>query len=507
MVIEILGFVLLFIVSYVILEKFTSRNNPPGPMRMPIIGNLHLLHPIPHQALHKLSLRYGPMMSFQLGSHPALHICTPDLAKDFLKTNEAAFSARHAFHSVQYISNNSSFAFSPFGDFVKGMRKFSIFKLLGTQSLNKLEPLRNLEMKHFLRAIHENSKLGKPVNVTQELIKLANNIIAQMMWSSRPTDMQGQPEEAWTIVRDTNRVFVEMNVSNMVPLLKHLDFGFARRYKRVHRLFHGMVDQIIAERQEVRRNRKSEDGDVKDFLEMLLDLLEDEKSDTKITKTELKAVILDFFTAGTDSAAVIIEWALVELMKQPELLKRAQQEIDDLVGKDRLVRESDCPNLPLIQAIVKETFRLHPAIPLLLRKAVEPCEVNGYKIPVGTLLFVNVWAMGRDPKIWENPMEFNPDRFLKSGDSGNVDVKGQNFQYLPFGTGRRVCIAIPLAMQEVYTTIATMIQCFDFKAVDAKGNKVEIFNMSEKKGITAPRAEDLICVPSPRMSTYDFLEL
>lgn len=512
MIIEIIGFLLLFIVSYVILDIFTSRNRPPGPWRLPLIGHLHLLRPIPHQALHKLSLRYGSMMSIQMGSHPALHICTPELAKDFLKTNEAAFSARHAFHSVEYISNNSSFAFSPFGTFVKGMRKFSIFKLLGTQSISKLEPLRTLELKYFLRVFHEKSKLGEPVNITTELIKLTNNIIAQMMWSKRPTDMKGLPEEAWTIVRDTNQVFAELNVANLVPLFNYLDFGFSRRYKRVHKLFHGMLDQVIAEREEVRRKRKSGEsvqGEevVKDFLEMLLDLMEDEKADIKLTKLELKGVVLDFFTAGTDSAAVIVEWALVELIRQPELLKRAQQEIDDLVGKDRLVEESDCPNLPFIQAIVKETFRLHPAIPLLLRKAVEPCEVNGYKIPVGTLLFVNAWSMGRDAKYWENPMEFKPSRFLKSGDSGNIDVKGQSFQYLPFGTGRRVCVAIPLAMQEVYTTLATMIQCFDYKVVDVNGNKLEVLNMSEKKGITAPRAEDLICVPSARMSQYDFLAI
>ncbi|KAM7275860.1 hypothetical protein ACFE04_017726 [Oxalis oulophora] len=512
MVFEIIGILLLFIVSYVILDKFTSRNRPPGPWRLPMIGHLHLLHPIPHQALQKLSLRYGPMMSIQMGSQPALHICTPELAKDFLKTNEAAFSARHAFHSVEYISNNSSFAFSPFGTFVKGMRKFSIFKLLGTQTIAKLEPLRTLELKHFLRVFHEKSKLGETVNISHELIKLTNNIIAQMMWSKRPTDMHGLPEEAWTIVRDTNQVFAELNAANLVPLFNYLDFGFSRRYKRVHKLFHGMVDQVIAEREEVRRKRKAGEivqGDIKatDFLEMLLDLFEDENAEIKLTKNELKGVVLDFFTAGTDSAAVVVEWALVELMRQPELLKRAQQEIDDLVGKDRLVHESDCPNLPFIQAIVKETFRLHPAIPLLLRKAVEPCEVNGYKIPVGTLLFVNAWAMGRDSKYWDNAMQFKPERFLKTGESGNIDVKGQSFQYLPFGTGRRVCVAIPLAMQELYTTLATLIQCFDFKAVDVHGNKLENLDMSEKKGITAPRAQELLCVPFPRMAQYDFLSV
>ncbi|KAM7265617.1 hypothetical protein ACFE04_003300 [Oxalis oulophora] len=488
----IIGCLLLFILSYVIFHKFTSTNSPPGPLSLPIIGHLHLIHPIPHQALHKLSLHYGSMMSLQVGSLRALHINSPELAKEFLKTNEASFSERHVSHSIRYISNDSSFAFSPFGNFVKGMRKFSILKLLGSQTLSKLEPLRTLELKHFLRVIHEKSKHREPVNVSHELVKLTNNIIAQMMWSMRSTDMRVHQEEAWTIVRDTNQVFGEANVANYIPFFKYINFRSARRYKRVRKLFHGMVDQIIADRVEVRKKRKAKEtfqGDegVKDFLEILLDL--------------------DFFTAGTDSAAVAIEWALAELFTHSELLKRAQQEIEDLVGKDKLVEESDCLNLPFIQAIVKETFRLHPPIPLLMRKAIEPREVNGYKIPKGTVLYVNVWSMGRDPKNWENPTEFKPERFLKSGDSSNIDVKGQNFQYLPFGTGRRVCIAIPLALQEVYTTLATMIQCFDFEAVDTKGNKLDVLDTTESIGITAPRAVNLLCVPSPRMSRYDFLEV
>ncbi|KAM7274937.1 hypothetical protein ACFE04_016803 [Oxalis oulophora] len=491
MVIAIIGLLALFILSYMILDKLRSRNRPPGPPRLPIIGHLHLLTPVPHQALHKLSLRYGPIVSVQLGSLSAVHISTRELAKECLKTNEASFSERHAFNSVKHISEDSSFAFSPFGNFVKDMRKFSIFKLLGTQTITQLEPLRTKELKYFLQIFHEKSKLGESVNTTTELIKLTNNIISQMMWSKRPTDMQGHGEEAWKIVRDTNRIFVEPNIANLVSFFKYFDVqGFNKNCKNVHKRFHGLLEKVITERERV----EGDDRQVKDFLEMMLDLMDDEKADLKFTRKQLKGVILDFFTAGTDSAAVAIEWALVELLKQPELLKRAQQEIDDVVGKDRLIQESDCPNLPFIQAIVKETFRLHPPIPMLMRKAIKPCEINGYHIQVGTLLIVNAWSMGRNPKYWENPMEFKPDRFFKSttfeGESSNIDVKGQHFEYMPFGTGRRVCIAIPLAMQELYTTLAAMIQCFDFKAVDDNGKELEVLDMSEKRGITAPRAVD-----------------
>jgi cytochrome P450 len=451
----------------------------------------------------------------QVGSLKTIIVSSAELTKEFLKTNDGAFSARHAFNSIDYMSYYSSFAFAPFGNFVKVMRKFSITKLMGSQTILQLEPLRTKEMKHFLLVFYKKSKLGEPVNVGHELMKLTNNIIAQMIWSTRPTDMDS--EESWTIVRDTTQVFGELNVCNMIPFFKYVDFqGFVKKYKSVHKRFDGLVERVITDRQELRRKRKTgevaeaEEG-VKDFLELMLDLMEDENSELELSRIQLKALILDFITAGTDSAAIAIEWALAELINQPELLRRAQKELDEIVGKDRLVKEADCQNLPFIQAIIKETFRLHPPIPLLERKAIEPCEVSGYKISVGTLVFVNVWAMGRDPKYWKNPMEFNPDRFLKTdtfqGEYSHIDVKGQHFQYLPFGTGRRVCVAIPLALQELYTALASMIQCFDYKVVDRKGNKVEALDMSEKPGITAPMATDLLCIPTQRMTNYDFLAI
>ncbi|KAM7270101.1 hypothetical protein ACFE04_029315 [Oxalis oulophora] len=517
MVIQILGILVLFIVSYVILDKISSRNRPPGPLSLPIIGHLHLLHPIAHQQLHKLSLRYGPLISMQVGSLKGLVVSSAELTKEFLKTNDAAFSARHGFNSINYMSYYSSFAFAPFGDFVKVMRKFSITKLMGSQTIFQLEPLRTKELKHFLRIFYNKSKLGEPVNVGNELMKLTNNIIAQMIWSSRPSDMDGEQEETWKIVRDTTLVFGELNISNLIPFFKYVDFqGFVKRYKSVHKRFDGLVEKVITDRQELRRKRESGevvegDEQVKDFLELMLDLMEDENSELKLSRIQLKALILDFFTAGTDSAALAIEWALAELINHPELLQRAQKEVDQVVGKDRLVTESDCANLPFIQAIVKETFRLHPPIPLLERKSIEPCEVSGYKISVGTVLFVNVWAMGRNPKYWNNPMDFNPDRFLKTdtfqGEYSNIDVKGQHYHYLPFGTGRRVCVAIPLALQELHTALASMIQCFDYNAVDSKGNRIQVLDMSEKSGITAPRATDLLCVPTQRMHHYDFLAI
>ncbi|KAJ0025126.1 hypothetical protein Pint_06938 [Pistacia integerrima] len=184
----------------------------------------------------------------------------------------------------------------------------------------------------------------------------------------------------------------------------------------------------------------------------------------------------------------------------PNILEKAQEEIDQVVGKARLVKQSDLPNLPYLQAIIKENFRLHPPIPMLARKSIADCQIGNYTIPEGSLLFVNIWSIGRDPKVWSNPMKFNPERFLKPNESDgpgiNIDVKGFNYQLLPFGTGRRGCPGINLAMQELPTTLEAMIQCFNWKVVNPEGVEMkgnDLVDMSERPGLTAPRAHDLVC--------------
>ncbi|TYH03623.1 hypothetical protein ES288_A09G234400v1 [Gossypium darwinii] len=151
--------------------------------------------------------------------------------------------------------------------------------------------------------------------------------------------------------------------------------------------------------------------------------------------------------------------------KQPRGAKKSTARAGSSFGEKQLVQESDTPCLPYLQAIIKESFRLHPPIPMLSRKAVEGCKINGYTIPPQSLLFVNIWGIGRDPKVWEDPLKFQPERFMNSNravdtdisNSGVIDVKGLHYQLLPFGTGRRGCPGISLAMQQLAVTLAALV--------------------------------------------------
>ncbi|KAF5478383.1 hypothetical protein F2P56_004946 [Juglans regia] len=200
----------------------------------------------------------------------------------------------------------------------------------------------------------------------------------------------------------------------------------------------------------------------------------------------------DLFVAGTETTATTVEWAMVELFQNPEALSKAKEELKQVIEKGNPIEESDIARLPYLQAIVKETFRLHPAIPFLLpRKADADVEINGYVIPEGAQLLVNAWAIGRDPSLWENASSFMPERFLGS----DIDVKGRNFELIPFGGGRRICPGYPLATRMLHLMLGSLIHNFDWKLED--GVKIEDVSMENKISLTSQIAHPLRAIPIP----------
>ncbi|KAG7947038.1 hypothetical protein I3843_14G073600 [Carya illinoinensis] len=514
---QILALFLLFLILTILYRIFPFQSKlPPSPIALPIIGHFHLLGPLIHHSFHKLSLRYGPLFSLRLGSVPCIVASTPEYAKLLLKNNDLSFSSRMQTIAISHLTYNSAYAFAPYGPYWKFMRRLSTNELLGSHTMKNFLSLREREYRRLLRFLAGKSEAGEAVNVTEELLKLSNNVISEMML--------GRAEEARSVVRDLTRILGEFNVSDYIWFCKHLDLqGFGKRIEDIHGRFDALAEKVIAEREELRKKKENGEREdtaddqprVKDFIDILLDFSEDESSEIKLTRVHIKALIVDFFSAGTDTTAIATEWALAELINHPEVLKRARKEIEDVVKSKRLVNETDAPNLPYVQAILKETFRLHPPLPLVTRKCVQDCKIGNYVIPTNTMLFVNVWAIGRDPTCWENPLEFQPERFLKSDhekNMGPIDVRGQHFELLPFGSGTRLCPGLNLAMQELPTLLAAMIQCFDFKVVGKHGKLIDdeqdiaLVDMDERPGLTAPRACDLVCVPVARFKQLNILD-
>ncbi|CAJ1933072.1 unnamed protein product [Sphenostylis stenocarpa] len=516
MITEFLLTVLSFFLSAFLLKLLFERRRkprdhfkpPPSPPAIPVIGHLHLLKPLIHHAFQELSLRYGPLLCLRLGSAKFVVASTPSLAKEFLKINELTYSSRKMNMAIDMVTyHNATFAFAPYDTYWKFMKKLSTTELLGNKTLAQFLPIRTRQVHEFVQTIFHKSKAEASVNLTESLLRLSNNVISQTMLSIKSSGTDSQADQARALVREVTQIFGEFNVSDFIGFCKNLDFqGFKKRALDIHKRYDSLLEKIISDREELRGKSKvegREDGDnrVKDFLDILLDVAEQNECEVELTRNHIKSLIL--FTAATDTTAISVEWAIAELFNNPKVLEKDQEEVDKVTGNKRLVCEADSSNLPYIHAIIKETMRLHPPIPMIMRKGIEECVVNGNMIPKGSIVCVNIWAMGRDPSIWENPLLFRPERFLED-EGSNVDLKGHHFELLPFGSGRRGCPGMPLAMRELPTIIGALIQCFEWKMLGSHGEILEHgrrkINMDERPGLTAPRANDLICIPVARLN-------
>ncbi|XP_041989551.1 cytochrome P450 93B16-like [Salvia splendens] len=489
--VEVAVFAAIFLISSALTRIFLRKKErfPPGPFPLPVIGHLHL-----HQTFHDLSKHYGPLMQLRLGSTTFVVVSSPELVKECLKTQDLVFSSRKQSTAIDIITYYSSFAFGPITSYWKFVKKLCTYELLGARNLLHFQPLRALEVNSFLQILMRKGKSGESFNLTEELVKLMSNVISHMMLSIRCSGTEGEGEAeaeaevARTVIREVTQIFGEFDVADIIWLCKNFDLqGIKKRSLDIQRRYDALLENIITASEKQRRSGAAS-GEARDFL----DIMESGNAEVTFTREHLKDLILDFFTAGTDTTAIVSEWAIAELINNPRVLKKAQEEIVKVIGFERVLQESDGPNLPYLQAVIKETFRLRPPIPMLARKSISDCIIDRYTVPANSLLFVNLWSMGRNPKIWDSPAEFLPEQFLEKANSA-IDIKGQHFELLPFGRGWRGCPGMLLGIQEVVIIIGSMIQCFEWKLPDGSTT----VDMTERPGLTAPRAEDLICRIDP----------
>ncbi|KAF3779603.1 Cytochrome P450 71A9, partial [Nymphaea thermarum] len=216
------------------------------------------------------------------------------------------------------------------------------------------------------------------------------------------------------------------------------------------------------------------------------DALKDRSEDVFLTVNNIKGMLMNIFIGGTDTASATLVWAMAELMRKPEAMKKLQDELRSTVKTKDMVEENDLHQLQYLKLVIKETLRHHPAVPLLVpRVSSQECNVGGYSIPAETRVIVNAWAIGRDPNSWKNPEEFIPERFVNS----HLDYKGQNFEFIPFGSGRRMCPGHHFAMAVMELVLANLIYCFDWEL--PCGKLLEDIDMIEAPGSTVHKRDAL----------------
>ncbi|XP_010508143.1 PREDICTED: cytochrome P450 76C2 [Camelina sativa] len=495
----------LFLIFCIILSWFliftTSRSRssrkvappPPGPPRLPIIGNIHLVGKNPHRSFADLSKTYGPIMSLKFGSLNTVVVTSPEAAREFLRTHDQIFSIRSPPNSIRSINHHevSVVWLPPSSSRWRLLRKLSATQLFSPQRIEATKTLRVNKVKELVSFMSESSEGEKAVDISRATFITALNIISNILFS---VDLCSHDSKKYNGFQDAVTGVMEAignpDASNYFPFLGFLDLqGNKETMKacseRLFRVFRELINDKIEERS-LRNNPK--DVSDRDFLDTLLELTEGDEAE--LNTNDIEHFLLDLFGAGTDTNSSTVEWAMAELLRNPETMAKAQSEIDRVIGQKGVVEESDISELPYLQAVVKETFRLHPAVPLLVpRKAESDVEVLGYLVAKDTQVLVNVWAMGRDPSVWENPTRFEPERFLGK----EMDVRGRDYELTPFGAGRRICPGLPLAVKTVPLMLASLLYSFDWKLPN--GVASEDLDMDESFGLTLHKTNPLHAVP------------
>nr|AGI98132.1 cytochrome P450 [Narcissus tazetta] len=483
------------ITTIIIILKLTNRrrrlNLPPGPKPYPIMGNLTQIGPIAHRSIHDLSLKYGPIMQLKFGSRPIVVGSSVEAARFFLKTHDVIFASRPESAAGKYTAYDySDITFSPYGPYLRQIRKICLVELFSPRRLDSLEYIRVEEIRLLMQDLFRSS--GERVAVKDCMSTLGMNVISRMVLGKKYLGEEG--EELKGMIDEWFALTAAFNPGDLFPWLGFFDWrGVVKKMKALSKRFHRFWDRVLDEHNE-RRKEEGERFEAKDMVDVLLQIADDPGLEVKLTRDSVKAFTQDLIGGGTETSATTIEWATAELVKHPEIIEKATEELDRVVGKTRWVEEKDIQSLPYLESVIKETMRLHPVLPLLIpRLAREDSTYEGYDIPAGTRVFVNVWSIGRDPSMWDDPEEFRPERFIGK----EISLKGQNYELLPFGAGRRMCPGYPLGLREIQMSLANLLHGFVWKLPD--GMTEEELNMEEGFGLATPRKVPLEVVLEPRL--------
>ncbi|XP_047978368.1 6,7,8-trihydroxycoumarin synthase-like [Salvia hispanica] len=467
---------------------------PPGPPQLPLIGNLHQLGTVvdPHIYLYHLSKKYGPIMHMKLGSIPLLVISSAKLAKQVLKIQDLAFCSRPNLLGQQKLSYNSSdVGFTPYNDDFKEMKKMTRIHLLSNKRVQSYRPIREQEIAHMITNISTYSPLGQELNLSEVAMAANIHMICGIVFGKRYEEGGSEMKRFLRILEEYDVLVTSFFVSDYLPAFGLVD-KISGRVKRADVMCKGMDEfyqELIDEHLESRRVKKKME-EVEDMLDVLIKLKNDESSSSGITWEIIKALLMDMILASGASPCATI-WTMTALMKAPKVMEKLQHEIRSLVGQKGKVDEDDLPKLPYLKAVINESLRLYPPAPLLLPRETRDASIlDGYEIGPKTMVYVNAYAVGRDPEYWESPNEFIPERFLNS----DIDSKGQDFGLIPFGSGRRICAGMSLGYITIELMVANLVYNFDWEL--PKGTHAQDLDTNAIGRLVAHKKNALILVPT-----------
>ncbi|VFQ69791.1 unnamed protein product [Cuscuta campestris] len=491
----------LAIVTIIILRRPHRGRQPapPSPPRLPIIGHLHhLLSTMPpHHAFAHLAKKLGPIFYLQLGQVPTVVVSSPRLAELILRSHDHVFASRPQLIAARYLSFGcSDITFSPYGPYWRQARKVCVTELLSSKRVESFVVIRDEEVRRLMETVSVSGHFESGVDMSELFFALANNVLCRMAFGKRfiGDDDAQRKHDLVGVLTETQALLAGFCLGDFFPRWEWVNLvsGMKRRLMNNLKDLREVCDDIIDDH--LRRMDRTRE----DFVDVLLKIQKRNDLQIPITDDNLKALVLDMFVAGTDTTSSTLEWTMTSLARNERVMKRAQDEVRKTIGNKGRVEESDLQCLDYLKAVIKETMRLHPPVPLLVpRESMEKCTIDGYEIPAGARVLINTYAMGKDPDSWGDPLAYYPERFLEQ----DIDFKGQDFRFLPFGGGRRGCPGYALGLATIQLTLARLLYHFDWTLPPGVGpddvDLTEIFGLATRKKVPLKLVPKVIMPPPP----------
>ncbi|KAL6909751.1 hypothetical protein ACP4OV_001410 [Aristida adscensionis] len=461
----------------------SSLRLPPSPWRLPILGNLHHLHgALPHRALRDLARLHGPVMLLKFGEVPVIVASSREAAKEVMKTHDAALATRPQTTTIKILSERGpGIVFAPYGDHWRQLRKICNMELLSAKRVQSFRQIREEEAAHLVQSIASASASAPLVNLSKLLAVYVADAAFRAIMGDRLKDRDAFIRQ----LAEGVRVAAGFSLADLYPSSRLARvLSWSARTAEIHRAaMLQLMDNVVSEHME---RRSQGEPQTEDMVDVLLRLQRDGGLQIPLTMDTVKGVIIDLFAGSNDTSATTLQWAMAELMRNPAVMAKLQDEVRGAFAASMKVSEEGLRELRYLHMVIKETLRLHLPAPLLVpRECQEQCQILGFDVPKGTMVMVNAGSISTDPEYWDEPEVFRPERFEHDG----KDFSGNDFEFIPFGAGRRICPGMFFGLANIELALANVVFYFDWSLPE--GVSCNEMDMTEAPGITVRKKSDL----------------
>lgn len=430
-------------------------------------------------------------MLVRLGGVPTVVVSSPGAAREVLKTHDLNCCSRPRLLGTGRLSYDYlDIAFVEYGDYWRELRKLCVQELFSAKQAQSFRHVREEEVGSMIESIARSAESGTPVNMSEKFMALTADITCRGAFGKAFQGTESDDGSLLHMIHEAMAMLGSFSASDFFPRFGGIVDKFTGLHSRLEKSFRNLdvfYQKVIDEHRNA--NKSNEEEDIVDLL-LKMERDQTELAAVRLREDNIKAILMDIFLAGVDTGALVMDWTMAELARNPRVMLKAREEIRSCVGNQKRVVEDDLHGLKYLKLVLKEAMRLHPPSVLLIpRETMGHFKLFGYDVEPKTRVQVNVWGIGRDPSLWESPEEFVPERFEDSP----IDYKGNHFELLTFGAGRRGCPGISTGMAVVELALANVLHSFDWEL--PKGMTEKDISMEEGAGLTVFKKVPLILLP------------